>query len=129
MPAKMDGETRFEVESRLEPDRVVLTLRGELDLSAAPQLAAEIARAESDPARTILVLDVDDLSFVDSSGLRVILAAHERALDEERRSFALTAGSRQVKRLLAIAGVEDHLTTLDHASAPLTPASGESASA
>lgn len=127
MPAEMDGDTRFDVDSRLEPDRVVLTLHGELDLSAAPQLAAEIARAESDPMRTILVLDVDDLSFVDSSGLRVILAAHERALGDERRSFALTAGSRQVKRLLAIAGVEEHLTTLDDANAPLTAAPGESA--
>ena len=127
MPAEMDGDTRFEVHSRHEPDRVVLTLSGELDLSAAPQLAAEIARAESDPVRTILVLDVDDLSFVDSSGLRVILAAHERALGDERRSFALTAGSRQVKRLLAIAGVEDHLMTLDDANAPLTAAPGESA--
>jgi anti-anti-sigma factor len=129
MRAEMDAETRFEVESRLEPDRVILSLRGELDLSAAPQLAAEIARAESDPVRTILVLDVDQLSFVDSSGLRVILAAHERALGDERRSFALTAGSRQVKRLLAIAGVEDHLVTLDDPSAPLAPAPGESASA
>jgi anti-sigma B factor antagonist len=125
----MDGDTRFEVESRLEPDRVILALRGELDLSAAPQLAAEIARAESDPVRTILVLDVDALSFVDSSGLRVILAAHERALADEMRSFALTAGSRQVKRLLAIAGVEEHLVTLDDPSAPLTSAPGGSAPA
>jgi anti-anti-sigma factor len=125
----VDGDTRFEVESRLEPDRVVLALRGELDLSAAPQLAAEIARAESDPVRAILVLDVNQLSFVDSSGLRVILAAHERALGEETRSFALTAGSRQVKRLLAIAGVEEHLTTLEDPTEPLTAASGGSASA
>jgi anti-anti-sigma factor len=103
----MDGETRLEVERRL-------------DLSAAPQLAAEIARAESDSVRTILVLDVDELSFVDSSGLRVILAAHERALDEPDRRFALTAGSRQVKRLLEIAGVEEHLTTLEDPSGSLT---------
>lgn len=126
----MDVDTRFEVESRLEPDRVILALGGELDLSAAPQLAAEIARAESDPVRMILVLDVDSLSFVDSSGLRVILAAHERALADERRSFALTEGSRQVKRLLAIAGVEDHLVTLEDPSAPLVSARrGDSTSA
>ena len=124
MPAEMDQDNRFEVDSRLEPDRVVLSLRGELDLAAAPQLAAELARAESDPMRTILVLDVDQLSFVDSSGLRVILAAHERALAVEGRAFALTSGSRQVSRLLAIAGVEDHLVTLDDPSARVTPAPG-----
>jgi anti-sigma B factor antagonist len=125
----MNGDTRFDVERRLEPDRVILALRGELDLSSAPQLAAELARAEADQVRTILVLDVDELSFVDSSGLRVILAAHERALAEGDRAFALTAGSRQVKRLLEIAGVEQHLTMLSDPSAALTPAPGDPSSA
>ena len=123
----MNGDTRFDVGRSLEPDRVILALSGELDLSAAPQLAAEIARAESDPVRRILVLDVDRLTFVDSSGLRVILAAHERALGEPDRAFAVTSGSRQVKRLLEIAGVEEHLLTLANPSAPLTPAPGEPA--
>src|SRR6476620_10768301 len=108
----MNGDTRLELERRLEPDRVVLGLGGELDLPAAPRLAAEIARAESDQVRRILVLDVDGLSFVDSSGLRVILAAHERALAQDGRGFAITSGSRQVKRLLEIAGVDEHLVTL-----------------
>jgi anti-sigma B factor antagonist len=123
----MNGDSRFEVERRLEPDRVVLGLGGELDLSAAPQLAAEIARAESDPVRHILVLDVDGLTFVDSSGLRVILAAHERALAEPQRAFAITSGSRQVKRLLEIAGVEEHLVTLADPSAPLSQVPGDAA--
>jgi anti-sigma B factor antagonist len=119
MPAHMEMGTRLTVEHRLEPDRVVLELAGELDLTAAPRLADAITRAESDAARSILVLDVDALTFVDSSGLRVILAAHERARETGQRAFALTAGSPQVKRLLEIAGLEAHLETVADASAAL----------
>ena len=88
-------------------DRVVLGLHGELDLLGAPMLEEEIAKAEAD-APTTMVLDLRDLQFVDSAGLRVILAAHERAR-REGKEFALTQGSEQVQRLFTIAGVSEHL--------------------
>ena len=66
-------------------DRVVLGLHGELDLLGAPMLEEEIAKAEA--RRTaILVLDLRDFQFVDSAGLRVILAAHERYAREGKSS-------------------------------------------
>lgn len=92
---------------RQAEDRVVLRLHGELDLLGAPMLEEEIAKAEADPP-SILVLDLEDLQFVDSAGLRVILAAHERSR-REGREFALTQGSEQVQRLFTIAGVSEHL--------------------
>lgn len=88
-------------------DRVVLGLHGELDLLGAPMLEEEIAKVEAD-APMILVLDMKDLQFVDSAGLRVILAAHERSR-LEGKEFALTQGSEQVQRLFTIAGVSEHL--------------------
>jgi anti-sigma B factor antagonist len=95
------------IEVRRERDRVVLGLHGELDLLAAPRLQSEIELCESEPA-AILVLDLEDVQFIDSAGLRVILAAHQRASDRGRR-LALTPGSEQVGRLLSIAGVGDRL--------------------
>lgn len=95
------------MEVRQGEDRVVLGLHGELDLLGAPMLEEEIAKVEAD-APTILVLDLGDLQFVDSAGLRVILAAHERSR-REGREFALTQGSDQVQRLFTIAGVSEHL--------------------
>lgn len=95
------------IDVRSEPDRAVLELHGELDLLAAPALEEAIERVEA-TAPAIIVLDLQDLQFVDSAGLRVILAAHERS-QQQAWDFALTRGTEQVQRLFAIAGVGEHL--------------------
>jgi anti-sigma B factor antagonist len=115
-------EKRLRVESRVESDRVVLELHGELDLVGAPLLARELERAERDERR-ILVLDLEDLEFIDSAGLRVILAAHER-LRLRGGDLALTPGPAQVQRLLTIAGVSEHLLTIASSDAMPTPEPG-----
>lgn len=89
---------------------MVLGLHGELDLLGAPMLEEEIVKAESD-APAIVVLDLQDLQFVDSAGLRVILAAHERSR-RDGKEFALTQGSEQVQRLFTIAGVSEYLNII-----------------
>jgi anti-anti-sigma factor len=99
------------VDVRREQDRVVLELHGELDLAGAPLLQEAIDRAEEQEPE-MLVIDLEDLAFIDSSGLRVILSAHERA-KERGHVFALTRGSEQVQRLLAIAGVSDRLPVIE----------------
>lgn len=95
------------IDVRNEPDRVVLGLHGELDLLGAPLLQKQIESAEVG-AKGIVVLDLQDLQFVDSAGLRVILAAHERA-HSQGQELALTRGPEQVQRLFTIAGVNEHL--------------------
>jgi anti-sigma B factor antagonist len=97
-------------EFRMEEDRrdgaVVLRLHGELDLASADQVAQRLdALAQSDEP---VVLDVDGLSFMDSSGLRVVLQAAETSRTTGWR-FGLTAGSEQVRNLFASAGVTDRL--------------------
>jgi len=95
------------IDVRNEPDRVVLELHGELDLLGAPTLEGAIEGVEAG-SPGIVVLDLQDLQFVDSAGLRVILAAHERSQRSDW-NLALTRGSEQVQRLFTIAGVGDHL--------------------
>jgi anti-sigma B factor antagonist len=95
------------IDVRSGPDRVVLGLHGELDLLGAPLLQREIEKVEGE-APGIVVLDLQDLQFVDSAGLRVILAAHERS-HQNGQELALTPGTEQVQRLFTIAGVNDHL--------------------
>ncbi len=85
----------------------MLGLHGELDLLGAPLLQQEIESAEIE-ATGIVVLDLQDLQFLDSAGLRVILAAHGRS-QQNGQEFALTPGSEQVQRLFTIAGVSEHL--------------------
>ena len=106
------------IEVRQAPDRTVLTLHGELDLMGAPRLKSEIESDTIDAAE-VVVLDLDDVHFIDSAGLRVVLAAHERTVERGQR-LALTPGSPQVQRLLSIAGVDRHLQTIASADAALT---------
>ena len=98
------------MESRSEQDRIVLHLTGELDLASS----SIFERALEDPALAstpLLVLDLDDLRFVDSTGLRVILLAHEGAR-ARAQEFAITPGSPQVQRLLSITSVAEHMRVI-----------------
>jgi anti-sigma B factor antagonist len=101
------GDEHLRIAVRQERDRTVLELRGELDLLGAPLLERELDRAQ-ERAPGMIVLDLEELQFIDSAGLRVILAGHEqtRARGVE---LAVTRGPRQVQRLLEIAGVGDRL--------------------
>lgn len=101
----------LQVDVRSEPDRVVLRLRGELDLASAPLLQSEIERPEVAEAK-LVVLDLDELMFIDSTGLRILLAAHE--LSRERsQTLALTRGSQQVRRLMSITRAGAHLRIIE----------------
>lgn len=101
----------LQIDVRNEPDRIVLALHGELDLASAPFLQSEIESAEASDA-TLVVLDLDGLEFIDSTGLRIILAAHERA-QERGQMLALTRGSHQVQRLMSITRVGEHLRIIE----------------
>src|ERR687884_1495961 len=57
--------------------RAYLTLRGELDLATAPELEQLVN--ESLDAGNEVVVDLRGLEFMDSSGIRVLVAAHARA--------------------------------------------------
>ena len=61
-------------------DRVILSLKGELDLSNAPSLIEQLARVVQDrPAH--LDLDISRLDYTDSVGLSVFVTAHFQCLD------------------------------------------------
>ena len=96
----------FRVEERRHGDTVVLTLHGDLDLKSAEEVAARLdaLRAAGEPA----LLDLDELDFMDSSGLRMVLDAAE-ASDAGGWRFSLTHGPDQVQRLFESTCVTDRL--------------------
>src|SRR6185437_8665805 len=79
--------------------RVRVCLRGELDLASGPRLGEVLRRLRE--RRESVLLDLDELSFIDMSGLRVVLAAAEHAA-RDGGGFAVTRGSSQVRRLIAL---------------------------
>jgi anti-sigma B factor antagonist len=106
------------IEVRRQNQTAVLRLQGELDLVSAPLLESELESAEIETA-TVVVLDLQELRFIDSTGLRVLLAAHQRA-HERGQQFAITPGSEQVQRLLSITRVDEHLRVISSPDELLT---------
>jgi anti-anti-sigma factor len=111
----VDDETstvdRFRVE--LYPERNVVRVApfGELDLAVSDQLDQRLAELYASGFRRF-VLDLRDLSFIDSSGLGVIVRWHTHA-EERGMSFELIRGSRGVQRLFEITGIADRLAFVD----------------
>lgn len=99
-----------------EPENVaVVPLAGEIDLASAPDAERRIAEAEKGEPSEI-VLDLREVTFMDSSGLRILLAAHHRA-GEQGREFALVSGPA-VERLLEMTGLTGRLRVLDEPPDP-----------
>jgi anti-anti-sigma factor len=108
--ARVGAQEHLRVEVRQQQDRVVLHLEGELDLASSPILERALEGVEV-AATALLVLDLDELRFVDSTGLRIILLAHESARGRGQE-FAITPGSPQVQRLLSITSVAEHMRVI-----------------
>ncbi len=106
---------QLEVDTHDEDGGLRIELRGELDLATAPQVEEALAGAEGD-APGLIVLDLSKLSFLDSSGLRTIVAADARARDVGRR-LAVVKGPEAVQRVFTITGLEDRLDLVEDASA------------
>jgi anti-sigma B factor antagonist len=80
-----------------------LVLVGEIDSYTAPALARRLA---SEPK--VLVVDLAGVSFIDSSGLRILVEAHQARIDYDA-SLTLRSPSAAVQRLLEISGLSSHL--------------------
>jgi anti-sigma B factor antagonist len=81
-------------------------LAAELDIASAPRFERDLRRAELQ-AR-LVVLDLRDLTFMDSFGLRLIAASNHRCRRMGRR-LVLLRGPPQVQRLLAVTGAGEGL--------------------
>jgi anti-anti-sigma factor len=90
---------------------VTVRLAGELDLSTADNFREVLARAEAlEPAA--LVVDLRGVTFMDSTGLRLLLGA-QRTCDEDGRRFALIRGQQQVQDLFRVAGLDEVFEIVD----------------
>ena len=108
--------TILELETSEEEGVVRLALRGELDLSTVSKVEAELRRAEaSEPS--LLVLDLSELNFLDSTGLRLIVTTDQRARESGRR-VAVVKGPDAVQRVFAITRLDERLEMLDQGADP-----------
>ena len=86
----------------------VIAPTGELDLSGAALLEDELDRLASESELSTLVLDLRQLEFMDSSGLRLVVLADMRAREAGRR-FVLVKGAETVHRVFEITRMSERL--------------------
>jgi anti-sigma B factor antagonist len=96
---------------RREGDRMVVSLRGEQDMSTAPSVADALAAATAVGDGDVVV-DLSDVQFMDAA-IITELARGRTALRSESRALMLRAPSRFAQRLLGVCGlVGDHAHVL-----------------
>ena len=98
----------LEIEHHQDAHETVLVLRGEIDLASAPRLQLALANTfAADPSR--IVVDLAGVEFIDSTGLKCLIEARERAAD--RSSLVLRHVPAQPRRLLELTGLADVFVT------------------
>jgi anti-sigma B factor antagonist len=84
---------------------------GELDVASAPVLEAELRRIES-LAPSSVRLDLSRLTFMDSTGVRLLVAAHERAT-QRPYSISFLRGPPIIQRVIEMTGLQSVLFFAD----------------
>lgn len=90
----------FAVIGRLVDGAYVIRVQGELDVASAPEVRSALCSAITLPTQTVVV-DLGEVSFLDSTGLQVLILA-QRRLTRLRRDFVVACPPGPVRRLLEI---------------------------
>jgi anti-sigma B factor antagonist len=96
-----------------------LTPVGELDLATAPVLESAFDDALRDADAEMIVVELTELSFIDSTGIHLLMRMHRACADADR--LRVINGSRPVERMLDLTGVRAHLPIISSGSDPLAP--------
>jgi anti-sigma B factor antagonist len=106
----MTPEPTSTFSARAEPrsGTVVIVAEGELDLVGAPRLLEALPEEGDEP----VVLDLEAVGFMDSSGLRSLLEVRQACTDSGR-SFAIARPSDPVQRVLELVDLAREFAVVD----------------
>jgi anti-sigma B factor antagonist len=107
-PSTRDGRSTFSVRllamHEHDPDAVVLSVHGDVDLLTAP-LLREAMLPVLTRQRGLVVVDLSEVAFMDSSGIHVLVEALERLASQNRRLAIACREYGQIHGLLALVGL------------------------
>lgn len=111
----------LELTTRSLGDRALVTVAGEVDLETASQLGdCALAALRDDSPH--LVIDLAQVSFMDSTGLKVLLAVQRRA-ELAQGSLCVVGSGRSVRKIFALTGLDQTFTLYDSLDdVPVAPA-------
>src|ERR671928_660596 len=91
-------------------EAVVLSLAGELDLYNAEEVRSGLLDACAGEPK-VLVVDLEEVTFIDSTALGVLIEARSRMAD--RSGFRLAAPGLETRRALEVSGLDRHFLVFD----------------
>jgi len=95
--------------SSAEVDGVrVLAVRGELDLSTAPDLEGPLDTAVNGGGGAVLI-DLAECEFIDSTGIALIVRAWQQLSGNGGKGWAICCANDQVQRVLDVSGLDQSL--------------------
>jgi anti-anti-sigma factor len=104
--ASQQDTGHFRLNVLRESDLCVLKLSGELDLASCPELEQELDDAAA--LGTAVVVDLRELTFIDSTGIAVLVKAYAQSGQNGSR-LQVTGARGAVERVLSLTGVSDAL--------------------
>jgi stage II sporulation protein AA (anti-sigma F factor antagonist) len=109
---ELQSGRRFAVHSERSDAQYRVQVFGEIDMAVTDVVDSEMRRVEATDAETIL-LDLDQLEFLDASGIRLLMDLDARSRDNGDKLRIIPASSPQVQRVLELTGVTDLLPFVD----------------
>jgi anti-sigma B factor antagonist len=103
----------FEARVERRADGAVVVAEGEIDMATSPTLR-EALREPAAAEAAALVLDLRAVSFMDSSGLGIIVGQHKRARERGSRFAVAVDGAENVERILSLSGLTEVLEIVAH---------------
>ena len=97
-------------------DSMVITIRGDLDITTSPQLDECLTEAQADYSR--IILDLSGVDFLDTSALAVVVG-HWKKVEAAGGLLALAGARYKYTKTLWITGLADRLTLYDDVDAGL----------
>ena len=106
--AAMSGSDQFAVTYRRNGAEVIAAVHGEIDCVSAPLLAGGLADLIDHQGNLVVLVDLVAVSFIDSSGLAVLVRARE-GLARKGGRMVLAEPSASARKVLDITGLSEHM--------------------
>ena len=100
----------LKIDTQIEGDTLTVALSGEFDMGSIASFRAAVEESREPWAR--IAIDLQDVVFMDSSGLQELVRLNNRARERDLE-LVLARPSVPVKRLLELTGLESHFTIRD----------------
>jgi anti-sigma B factor antagonist len=108
--------TTLELEVDRQADWQVLTVRGEVDVTTTPRVRAQLISLLSE-RKPHLIVDLEGVDFLDSSGLGALVAALKLARSRSGELRLVCDRQRSVRKVLEVTGLERVLERYDSVAA------------